>query len=126
MEIVVEGIIWYLSTVSWCLQATYDLAEQFNAPQLGKHCVLYALEHYKDMVAGIPEPSFHALMKRMVPKLKESLTEQLMKQRLVTVWMLHFVPAYAMWYATFNVVLACLLWITVAEVVGHQRRNLSM
>lgn len=67
------------------IQATYDLAEQFNAPQLGKHCVLYALEHYKDMVAGIPEATFHALMKRMVPKLKESLTEQLMKQKPVPV-----------------------------------------
>lgn len=67
------------------MQAIYDLAENFNAPQLGKHCVLYALEHYKDMANGIPEAAFHALMKRMVPKLKESLTEQLIKQKTMNV-----------------------------------------
>ena len=28
------------------LAETYDLAENFNAPQLGRRCALYALEHY--------------------------------------------------------------------------------
>ena len=37
-----------LSTDS--LSAVYDAAENYNAPQLGRRCVLYALEHYEDMV----------------------------------------------------------------------------
>jgi len=28
------------------LTETYDLAENFNAPQLGRRCALFALEHY--------------------------------------------------------------------------------
>ena len=32
------------------LAATHDLSENFNAPQLGRRCVLYALEHYEAMV----------------------------------------------------------------------------
>ena len=43
-----------LSTDS--LSAVYDAAESYNAPQLGRRCVLYALEHYEDMV-GPPAPT---------------------------------------------------------------------
>jgi hypothetical protein len=32
------------------LAATYELSENFNAPQLGRRCVLHALEHYESMV----------------------------------------------------------------------------
>ncbi len=63
------------------LQAVFELAENFNAPQLSKHCVLFALEHFRELAQGIPEPAFLALMRRMVPKLKESLTEQLTKKK---------------------------------------------
>ena len=36
------------------LAETYDLAENFNAPQLGRRCALYALEHH---VVSEPEPA---------------------------------------------------------------------
>ena len=39
-----------LSTDS--LAAVHDAAENYNAPQLGRRCVLYALEHYEAMVGG--------------------------------------------------------------------------
>lgn len=29
------------------IMAVYELSEDFNAAQLGRHCVLYALEHYE-------------------------------------------------------------------------------
>ena len=32
------------------LQTVYELSENFNAPQLGRRCVLFALEAYTDMV----------------------------------------------------------------------------
>ena len=32
------------------LASVYDLSENFNAPQLGRHCMLYALEHYEALV----------------------------------------------------------------------------
>lgn len=32
------------------LASVYDLSENFNAPQLGRHCMLYALEHYEELV----------------------------------------------------------------------------
>ena len=32
------------------LASIYDLSENFNAPQLGRHCMLYALEHYEELV----------------------------------------------------------------------------
>lgn len=32
------------------LAAVHELSENFNAPQLGRRCVLYSLEHFEDMV----------------------------------------------------------------------------
>lgn len=32
------------------LALVYDLSENFNAPQLGRHCMLFALEHYEELV----------------------------------------------------------------------------
>lgn len=40
------------------LADVYDLSENFNAPQLGRHCMLYALEHYEELVG----PSFCYLL----------------------------------------------------------------
>lgn len=34
------------------LTETYDLAENFNAPQLGRRCALFALEHYVVSTTG--------------------------------------------------------------------------
>jgi hypothetical protein len=49
--------------------------------QLGRRCVLFALEHYEAMVAPGAPPGFPALLQRMVPKLRESLKEQLLKKQ---------------------------------------------
>lgn len=56
-----------------------QLAENYDAPQLGKACVLFALEHYKDMAAAHAGQSgaLHGLMSRMVTVLTSSLTETL-------------------------------------------------
>jgi len=35
------------------LPTIYDLSENFNAPQLGRHCMLYALEHYEELVCPL-------------------------------------------------------------------------
>lgn len=44
------------------LQA-FDLAEQNNAPELSKHCALYCLEHYKDMLeSGVKSPAAFAVL----------------------------------------------------------------
>ena len=60
------------------LTEVYELAENFNAPQLAKRCVLHTLEHYEDIVKAQGGSGFTALMERMLPKLKSSLTEQLL------------------------------------------------
>ena len=41
------------------LASVYDLSENFNAPQLGRHCMLYALEHYEELVR--PGASCHCV-----------------------------------------------------------------
>ncbi|KAL0037798.1 hypothetical protein WJX77_012429 [Trebouxia sp. C0004] len=61
------------------LTETYDLAENFNAPQLGRRCALFALEHYVELSEGSPQSSWSHLMLRMMPKLKSFLTEELVK-----------------------------------------------
>lgn len=61
------------------LTETYDLAENFNAPQLGRRCALFALEHYVELSEGTPQPAWSQLMLRMMPKLKSFLTEELIK-----------------------------------------------
>ena len=43
------------------LADVYSLSENFNAPQLGRHCMLYALEHYEELVC--PLRLFAALQK---------------------------------------------------------------
>ena len=44
------------------LASVYDLSENFNAPQLGRHCMLYALEHYEALVR--PAAPLHAMPER--------------------------------------------------------------
>lgn len=61
------------------LANTYALAENFNAPQLARRCVLYALEHYEAALASCGPACFASLIEQMVPKLKEFVTEQLEK-----------------------------------------------
>lgn len=60
------------------LHAVHDLSEAFAAPSLGRRCVLYALERYDDVAAALEPAGYTALMRRMVPKLREGLTEQLL------------------------------------------------
>ena len=63
------------------LRATYELSEAFSAPQLGRRCVLFALEKYDAVSAALEPAGFCALMRRMVPKLRESLTEQMVLRK---------------------------------------------
>ena len=63
------------------LRATYELSEAFSAPQLGRRCVLFALERYDAVSAALEPAGFCALMRRMVPKLRESLTEQMVLKK---------------------------------------------
>lgn len=42
------------------LALVYDLSENFNAPQLGRHCMLFALEHYEELVRS-PALALHCL-----------------------------------------------------------------
>ncbi|KAK9809295.1 hypothetical protein WJX73_002053 [Symbiochloris irregularis] len=61
------------------LANTYALAENFNAPQLARRCVLFALERYEAAVLALGAGPFATLIEQMVPKLKEFVTEQLVK-----------------------------------------------
>ena len=60
--------------------ARLELMGRWAGAQLGRRCVLFALEHYEAMVAESAPPGFPALLQRMVPKLRESLKEQLLKK----------------------------------------------
>lgn len=57
-----------------------QLAENYDAPQLGKACALYALEHFEG-VAAAPATAqaggFDLLLRRMVSVLESSLTDTL-------------------------------------------------
>ena len=46
------------------LADVYNLSENFNAPQLGRHCMLYALEHYEELVR--PTPALQKLSNKCV------------------------------------------------------------
>eukprot|EP00877_Chromochloris_zofingiensis_P000485 jgi/Chrzof1/10437/UNPLg00364.t1 len=63
------------------LTDVFALSEAYSAPQLGKQCVLFALEHYDDIIKGsINARSYVLLMQKMVPLLKASLLEDLSKE----------------------------------------------
>lgn len=59
----------------------FDLAEQFNAPELSKRCGLFCLEKYEDMVA---EPSsvaaYMETLKKMIPRLRAALEEEILRR----------------------------------------------
>lgn len=42
----------------------FDLAENFNAPELSKHCALFCLEKYKEMLEaeGVKSPASFAVL----------------------------------------------------------------
>ena len=49
------------------LADVYSLSENFNAPQLGRHCMLYALEHYEELVRPLrPIPALQKLLQCML------------------------------------------------------------
>ena len=48
------------------LSDVYDTAENYDAPQLAKRCVLFALEHFA--TRSPPPPNFDNLLRRMGPK----------------------------------------------------------
>lgn len=58
---------------------TFELSEAYSAPQLAKRCVLFALEHYNDVVQAFNPSDFFRLMARMVPHLRSSLVEDVGK-----------------------------------------------
>lgn len=59
------------------LSGVFDLSEAFHAPQLARQCVVFALEHYQDVVADATVPGYSQLMQRMALPLRESLKQQL-------------------------------------------------
>ncbi|KAI8471320.1 MAG: armadillo/beta-catenin repeat family protein [Monoraphidium minutum] len=71
-----EGAISQLLTVD-SLEEAYCLSEAFSAPNLAKRCVLFALQHYGDLVGRFGPDGYASLMGRMVPQLRASLVEDL-------------------------------------------------
>ena len=60
----------------------FDLAENFNAPELSKRCALYCLQHYGDMLKA-PKAStatYAAVMQRMAGRLRQCLTEEITRR----------------------------------------------
>lgn len=58
----------------------FDLAENFNAPELAKRCALFCLERHADMVAaprGGGGAGYAAVMARMAPRLRTALVAQI-------------------------------------------------
>ena len=54
------------------LSDVYDTAENYDAPQLAKRCVLFALEHFA--TSSPPPANFDNLLRRMGPKVCPSCT----------------------------------------------------
>lgn len=61
------------------VSAVYDLAEQFNAPELGKRAALYCLEHWRDMLdAPKATPASYAIvLQKMAPRLRKALEDEI-------------------------------------------------
>jgi hypothetical protein len=55
----------------------FNLSETFSAPQLGKRCVLFALEHFEEVCGSVTLQEFSDAMVAMLPLLKESLLADL-------------------------------------------------
>jgi hypothetical protein len=60
------------------VSAAFDLAENYNAPELSKQCVLYCLREQPEMVKGGSKStpgSFAIIMQKMVPRLRDAITD---------------------------------------------------
>ncbi|PNH10561.1 ARM REPEAT PROTEIN INTERACTING WITH ABF2 [Tetrabaena socialis] len=59
------------------VMSTFEYSEQFSAPQLGRRCLLFVLEHYDDVFKLYDNtkdrPFYFDCLRRMVPCLKDSL-----------------------------------------------------
>jgi hypothetical protein len=65
------------------LQSMVELSESFNASHLGRKCTLFALANFTELSQAMKdegELDFTSLLKRILPKLKVSITEQLQKK----------------------------------------------
>ncbi|GAX73566.1 hypothetical protein CEUSTIGMA_g1017.t1 [Chlamydomonas eustigma] len=58
---------------------TFELSEAYSAPQLAKRCVLFVLESYDDFTEIHGSDMLHDLMTRMMPQLRRSLLEDVVK-----------------------------------------------
>jgi hypothetical protein len=58
---------------------TFELSEAYSAPQLAKRCVLFVLESYDDFMEMHGSDMLHDLMTRMMPQLRKSLLEDVVK-----------------------------------------------
>lgn len=52
---------------------TFELSEAYSAPQLGKRCVLFVLEHHDNILEMCEQDSYSQVMQRMVPCLRAGL-----------------------------------------------------
>lgn len=61
------------------LAEVYEIAEDYHATVLARRCILFALEHFDECAEAMKPKEFSALLTRMAPMLRSSLTEQLRK-----------------------------------------------
>ncbi len=61
-------------------QVVFELAESVVALQLSNYCLMFALEHFRDLAQSLPEPVLLDVSRRMVPQLKKALLQQLTKE----------------------------------------------
>mmetsp|Transcript_3842 Transcript_3842/g.10892 ORF Transcript_3842/g.10892 Transcript_3842/m.10892 type:complete len:719 (-) Transcript_3842:253-2409(-) len=59
------------------LSGVFELSENFHAPQLAQHAVVFALENYQVVVAEMETTGFSDLMRRMGGPLRNALKQQL-------------------------------------------------
>lgn len=61
------------------VSAAFDLAENYNAPELSKQCALYCLREYPDMCKGLGSKASTApyaiIMQKMCPRLREAVAD---------------------------------------------------
>ena len=69
------------------VSAAYDLAENFNAPELSKRCALFCLQHYEEVADVAREATklprnwaFGRLMQKMGGSLKEGVESDIVKR----------------------------------------------
>ena len=47
--------------------------------QLARKCIMYVLEHYEEAMSKLSSQDFSSLIEQMLPRLKRTVTEQLMQ-----------------------------------------------